>query len=518
MYEDTPQDLVHDLLGEAVFGAHALGRRVIGSAEVISSVTRRALRGYHRRLLRRRQHRRRGRRQRRPRRPRRAASAAADSRARPPRRCPRRARRRARPTPPTPGLRFQRKDTEQYHVCLGAPGVSRSDPRRFAASVLDAILGGSASSRLFQEIREKRGLAYSVYSFASQYADTGQVGIYVGTREENLARGARDRLRPGGRHRRRRARPSASCAGRRRTSRAACCSRWSRPRPACSGSASRSSPPPRSCASSACIAEHRRASRPARVCALAAELLAPERLSAAAIGPAREAPAGRARPASAPSLARRRLRPGAGGAGAAERRERQGRRACSPPPCCAAGHELVERRVRRPRRWSTSPRPDAVLANVLRALAAGVPCRGGDERLGRPTRSTRPHERRAAGLLRPQLRARRGADDALRRRGVAATSRRWRSSSSTTPSKLDAPSGTARATAAAARRGGADPLRAPARPRRPPGGHLRRARRDADDPPRRRSRARPTFPASLLALGRLRELPAGLTVGLEQLL
>ena len=61
------------------------------------------------------------------------------------------------------------------------------DERRFAASLLDAILGGSASSRLFQEIREKRGMAYAVYSFGSQYADSGQLGIYVGTREENLA-------------------------------------------------------------------------------------------------------------------------------------------------------------------------------------------------------------------------------------------------------------------------------------------------------------------------------------------
>jgi len=71
-------------------------------------------------------------------------------------------------------------------VCLGAPGISRSDRRRFAASILDAILGGSASSRLFQEIREKRGMAYAVYSFMSQYTDTGQVGVYVGTREDNL--------------------------------------------------------------------------------------------------------------------------------------------------------------------------------------------------------------------------------------------------------------------------------------------------------------------------------------------
>ena len=67
------------------------------------------------------------------------------------------------------------------------PGIARTDRRRFAASILDAILGGSASSRLFQEIREKRGMAYSVYTFASQYTDTGQFGVYVGTREENLA-------------------------------------------------------------------------------------------------------------------------------------------------------------------------------------------------------------------------------------------------------------------------------------------------------------------------------------------
>ena len=88
---------------------------------------------------------------------------------------PRRARRPVARRP-APGLRFQRKPTEQYNVCLGAPGVSRRDERRFAASLLDAILGGSASSRLFQEIREKRGMAYSVYSFASQYSDAGQIG------------------------------------------------------------------------------------------------------------------------------------------------------------------------------------------------------------------------------------------------------------------------------------------------------------------------------------------------------
>jgi len=184
MYEDTPGELVHDLFSEAVFASHALGRPVIGTAEVISTVSRRAIAGYHRsmytganivvsaagnitheRLL--------------------ALLESAERRSAEPARAAPRVRRPLVQTP-APGLRFQRKDTEQYHLCLGAPGISRSDRRRFAASILDSILGGSASSRLFQEIREKRGMAYSVYSFASQYTDTGLIGVYVGTREENL--------------------------------------------------------------------------------------------------------------------------------------------------------------------------------------------------------------------------------------------------------------------------------------------------------------------------------------------
>jgi predicted Zn-dependent peptidase len=183
MVEDTPHDLVHDYAAEAVFGPHPLGRPVIGRADVISSVSRRALAGYHERAY--------GA-------PRIVLAAAGSirhghlvelleqrrngtiSNGRAPIRKPLR-------RVPSPGLRFEQKDTEQYHVCLGGPGISRTDERRFAASVLDAIVGGSASSRLFQEIREKRGMAYSVYSYASQYSDSGHIGLYVGTREENLA-------------------------------------------------------------------------------------------------------------------------------------------------------------------------------------------------------------------------------------------------------------------------------------------------------------------------------------------
>src|SRR3954462_2296035 len=184
MVEDTPQDVVHDLLAGAVFGDHPLGRPVVGRAEVISGITEPAIAAYHRSAY--------------------VAgnivlSAAGNFDHDGVLELLERGARQRREPPewklhvrsplvkqPGPSLRFQRKDTEQYHVCVGAPGIARSARRRFAASLLDAILGGSASSRLFQEIREKRGMAYSVYSFGSQYTDTGLVGVYVGTREENL--------------------------------------------------------------------------------------------------------------------------------------------------------------------------------------------------------------------------------------------------------------------------------------------------------------------------------------------
>ncbi len=185
MYEDTPHELVHDLMSQAIFGDHPLGRPVIGTSDVISSVGRKALQSYHQTMYQ-------------------AGNvvvaaagnvkhddlvaqleSAQAKQAEPPARGPR-----VRPPlvrPPRPSVRFQRKKTEQYHVCIGAPGIARSDRRRFAASLLDALLGGSASSRLFQEIREKRGMAYAVYTFASQYTDTGLIGFYIGTRAENLA-------------------------------------------------------------------------------------------------------------------------------------------------------------------------------------------------------------------------------------------------------------------------------------------------------------------------------------------
>src|SRR5919109_2533850 len=180
MYEDEPQDKVHDVLAEAIFGKHPLGRPIIGRADVISSVPGPDIAAWHdgryvpqnivvaaagnlehERIVEL------------------VESAVSEARTSPPRL--------VSPNGPAPALRFFRKETEQYHLCLGGPGIPRADDRRFALRVLDTILGGSTSSRLFQEVREKRGLAYAVYSYISHYADSGQVAIYVGTRPDNVS-------------------------------------------------------------------------------------------------------------------------------------------------------------------------------------------------------------------------------------------------------------------------------------------------------------------------------------------
>jgi len=83
-----------------------------------------------------------------------------------------------------PGVHYVEKPLEQVHLCLGLPGISQTAEERYAAYLLNTALGGGMSSRLFQEVREKRGRAYSVYSFLSSYSDAGYLGIYVGTSAE----------------------------------------------------------------------------------------------------------------------------------------------------------------------------------------------------------------------------------------------------------------------------------------------------------------------------------------------
>jgi len=183
MYEDDPQDTVFDVLGGSVFGDHPLGRPIIGRAPVIRDTPVERIAAFHaRRYV-----------------PASVVVSAAGSvdhdeivalaertlgglRAGETAPAP-------APAPPLPQarVRFRAKDTEQVHVCLGGPGLTRHDERRYAVRVLDAIFGGLSSSRLFQSVREERGLAYAVYSFAGNFTDTGQVGLYVGTRPDNLA-------------------------------------------------------------------------------------------------------------------------------------------------------------------------------------------------------------------------------------------------------------------------------------------------------------------------------------------
>jgi len=180
MYEDEPQDKVHDVLAGAIFGEHPLGRPVIGRAEVISGVPVPDIAAWHAgryvpgNIV--------------------VAAAgnldhdqivalAADAVGAESASAPVAAQ---SPNGIAPSVRFFEKETEQYHLCLGAPGLPRGDERRFALRILDTVLGGSTSSRLFQEVREKRGLAYAVFSYASHFADSGQVALYVGTRPDNV--------------------------------------------------------------------------------------------------------------------------------------------------------------------------------------------------------------------------------------------------------------------------------------------------------------------------------------------
>ena len=82
------------------------------------------------------------------------------------------------------GLVVEEKPLEQVHVCLGLPAIALTDPRRYVGFVLDTALGGGMSSRLFQEVRERRGRAYAVHSFLSSYRDTGYLGVYAATNPE----------------------------------------------------------------------------------------------------------------------------------------------------------------------------------------------------------------------------------------------------------------------------------------------------------------------------------------------
>ena len=177
MRDDDPGDLVFDEFSSALYGDSPIGRPILGTVNSIAALTRTQVHGYYTRRYQPGEM---------------VVSVAGNVAHRDVVRLVRRAfddvatPKAARPRRPAVSVRPDREvavigdDTEQANLVLGMHGMSRHDPRRFALGVLSATLGGGMSSRLFQRIREERGLAYSVYSFTHAYADTGQFGVYAG--------------------------------------------------------------------------------------------------------------------------------------------------------------------------------------------------------------------------------------------------------------------------------------------------------------------------------------------------
>ncbi len=179
MVEDVPDDLVHEIFNQTYWRGHALGRPILGTRRTVGHFTRRELVGYFRstyapsNLI--------------------IAAAGNLTHARLTELTSKvfgkvpagRPARRSRPPIANPHIKIRRKkDLEQAHICVGAPGFHQTHERRFPAYILNSVLGGGMSSRLFQNIREKRGLAYSVFSGLNTFHDAGCLSIYAGTATE----------------------------------------------------------------------------------------------------------------------------------------------------------------------------------------------------------------------------------------------------------------------------------------------------------------------------------------------
>jgi predicted Zn-dependent peptidase len=182
MVEDTPDDIIHDLFAGQIWGGHPLGRPILGSRDAVTSYDRQAALGHfteeyvppriiiavagnvtHDRVIE-------------------LFSAgfqgfdrAATSRS---------------PVPPTlkPGVNIVNKTLEQVHLIMGFPGLHHSAPERYALFLLNDVVGGSMSSRLFQEVREREGLVYAIHSGVQAYVDTGTLYVYAATDEKNFSK------------------------------------------------------------------------------------------------------------------------------------------------------------------------------------------------------------------------------------------------------------------------------------------------------------------------------------------
>ncbi|MFH0822928.1 MAG: pitrilysin family protein [Pseudomonadota bacterium] len=173
--EDSPEDLIHDLLFERLWKDDPLGRPIMGTIPNVMALTRETLIKFKEEAYV----------------PAETVVCAAgdvdhdkfvELINRHMGRIPVRASRISTPAPPrtTASHHVVNRTLEQVHICMGVEGPGATDPRRYAGYVLNTIFGGGMSSRLFQEVREKRGLAYSVYSFMSSFSDTGLFGVYAG--------------------------------------------------------------------------------------------------------------------------------------------------------------------------------------------------------------------------------------------------------------------------------------------------------------------------------------------------
>ena len=184
MIEDSPDEYVHHLSGSTYWGDNPLGRPVIGNRNNIASFNAKVIQDFFRRFYQ----------------PEQIVISAAGN------------LKHDRfvdlvgpafesvrsgiglPQRTTPGGRskveLHHRELEQAHLCLGAKGLSITDPRRYAYSLMNTIFGGNMSSRLFQNIRERRGLAYAVFSFITSYIDTGMFGVYAGIEPKNAKEAA----------------------------------------------------------------------------------------------------------------------------------------------------------------------------------------------------------------------------------------------------------------------------------------------------------------------------------------
>ncbi len=175
MHNDEPSDLVHEVLARVMWPSHPLGREVLGEEATIVGMTRDQIAAFHAEHYR-------------PANVVFAAAGALDHAevaggiarrlgsppvGRHPARTP--------PAAAPGGTAVVERDTEQAHLAVGVPGLARGDERRYALSIIDHVLGSGMSSRLFQTVREERGLVYSVYSYRESYEHTGVLAVYAGT-------------------------------------------------------------------------------------------------------------------------------------------------------------------------------------------------------------------------------------------------------------------------------------------------------------------------------------------------